>query len=203
MKEIKKFKICIFGDSIAYGWFDFKKMGWVYRLREVLEKKGDYRIFNLSIPGDTTQDLLKRFKNESVVREPDMIMFAVGINDSQFYFKENKFKVNSFIFEKNVSKLITLAKNLTEKIVFIGLIPVDEKLITPLPKDPERILKNEFIERYNRIIKNVCKNEKVKFIDLFNKWKKINYKKFLFDGLHPNEKGHEEIFKIIYRSLKF
>ncbi len=203
MKQSKKFKICIFGDSIAYGWFDFEKHGWVYRLREVLEKKGDYRIFNLSIPGDTTKDLLKRFKHESIVREPDMIIFAVGLNDSQFYFKEKKFKVNPSVFEKNVIRLVNLAKTITDEIVFVGLTPVDEKFTTPLPKDSTRILKNEFIEKYNRIIKNVCKNEKVKFIDIFNKWKKNNYRELLFDGLHPNEKGHQEIFRIVFNILKF
>jgi len=195
----KKFKICVFGDSIAYGWWDFEKQGWVSRLRKFLEQKGDYRVFNLSIPGDTSKDLLKRFKNETKPREPDLIIFAIGINDSQFYIKQNKFIVNPKQFERNLLKLIKQAKDFTNKILFVGLNPVNEKLVNPLPRDQSRALKNEFVKKYNEIMRNVCKNERIKFVNIFDGWIRLDWKKLLFDGLHPNRKGHQKIFREVLK----
>ena len=58
--------ICIFGDSIAWGASDLEFGGWVARLRNYLEtEKYDSSIYNCSISGDSTQDLLKRFSNET------------------------------------------------------------------------------------------------------------------------------------------
>ena len=59
-------KIFIFGDSIAYGAWD-PAGGWVERLRQWLfvTTRDEYNLgtflYNLSIVGDTTADLLKQF----------------------------------------------------------------------------------------------------------------------------------------------
>jgi len=195
----KKIKICIFGDSVPYGMWDIKKGGWVNRLKEFLEqiKNRDYLIFNCSIPGDTSKELVNRFKIETKVWSPNLLIFAIGINDSQFYIKENKFKISQKEFEKNLKKLVSEARCFTCEILFVGPNPVDEKLTVPLPRDKNRMLKNEFIKKYNEIIKNICKNEEINFIDIFSEWIKLDYRKFLADGLHPNETGHEKIFERI------
>ena len=83
-------KIFIFGDSIAYGAWD-PEGGWVERLRQWLfvTTRDEYNLgtflYNLSIVGDTTADLLKRFTTEIEARQQgDIIFFAAGINDAQF-----------------------------------------------------------------------------------------------------------------------
>jgi len=41
-------------------------------------------LYNLSIVGDTTADLLTRFPTEIAARQPgDLIVFAAGMNDAQ------------------------------------------------------------------------------------------------------------------------
>lgn len=197
---MKAFKICVFGDSIAHGWFDFEKGGWVSRLKIFLEKRGDFRVFNLSIPGDTSNDLIKRVKSEIKPRKPELVIIAIGINDCQFFHKENKFRVEPEQFENNILKL---ARDLSkQKIIFIGLTPVDENLVNPLPRDKKRCLKNEFVKNYNEIIRKICESKNLGFVDIFNKWINLNYKKFLFDGLHPNNIGHEKIFREVLSTLK-
>ena len=83
-------KIFIFGDSIAYGAWD-PAGGWVERLRQWLfvTTRDEYNLgtflYNLSVVGDTTTDLLKRFLPEIEARQSgDMIFFAAGLNDAQF-----------------------------------------------------------------------------------------------------------------------
>ena len=84
--------IFIFGDSIAYGAWD-PEGGWVERLRQWVfgTTRGEYNrgtfLYNLSIVGDTTAELLKRFPTELEARQPApgaLIVFAAGINDAQF-----------------------------------------------------------------------------------------------------------------------
>ena len=90
-------KIFVFGDSIAYGAWD-PAGGWVERLRQWVfsTTRGDYNrgtfLYNLSIVGETTADLRKRFPTELVARQPepgDLIVFATGINDHQSTELEN------------------------------------------------------------------------------------------------------------------
>ena len=100
-------------------------------------------------------------------------------------------------FEKNITNMIGLARKFSSRNIFLGLMPVDEKKTTPIPWRKDISYKNEYIEKYNEIIKNVCRENKIGFIDIFDKFLKNNYKKLLDDGLHPNSKGHEKIFGIV------
>lgn len=204
-------RFLVFGDSITYGAWD-KECGWVQRLREVLDKKTMsshgkfyYIVYNMGISGDTTEDLLKRFEFETKQRKKDteenVILFAIGINDSQFIHSKKAFKVPSYNFKINVEKLIKMAKKYSSKIAFIGLTPVEEVKTTPILWDKNKSYTNKHIQRYNEIVKNSCKQNKVPFIEIFDDWIKTDYKKLLYDGLHPNSKGHQRIFEAVRNYL--
>ena len=82
-------KIFIFGDSIAYGAWD-PEGGWVERLRQWLfvTTRDNYNLgtflYNLSIVGDTTADLLRRFPTEIAARQHGYSScLPPGINDAQ------------------------------------------------------------------------------------------------------------------------
>lgn len=75
--------ICVFGDSIVWGAWDKEMGGWVNRLRLSLEKKGfDGEVYNLGISGDTSDGLIKRFEAEAEVRDADVAIISIGVNDS-------------------------------------------------------------------------------------------------------------------------
>jgi lysophospholipase L1-like esterase len=61
--------------------------------------------------------------------------------------------------------------------------------------------KNEYIEKFNEIIIDECSKNKVDFIEFFEKFSKLDYKKLLVDGVHPNTKGHKLIFGIVKNFL--
>ena len=93
-------RILVFGDSIARGAVDLEKGGWVERLRiYFVNNSKDKSVYNLGISGDTTENLLKRFMNECKVREPEIIIFAIGVNDSAII--QNK---NNWVSEKDFQK---------------------------------------------------------------------------------------------------
>ncbi len=124
-----------------------------------------------------------------------IFIFAIGINDSQFIHSLNSPKISVVKFQDNFQKFINFAQKFSQKIIFVGLTSVDEA--KTIPWDIDKSYKNEHIKRYNQIIKQICEENKIHFIKLFDKFSKINYKKLLKDGLHPNSEGHQKIFEIV------
>ena len=127
--------ICIWGDSIAYGAWD-EEGGWADRLRRFLHARTlasrfeeYYWVYNLGVPGETTDDLLKRFAPEHAAREPHIALFAVGINDSSHREKGGTPRVPIERFRENISELLNQAKKGAEAVVCIGLTTIDEDAV--------------------------------------------------------------------------
>jgi len=185
-------RICIFGDSIAWGAVDPENGGWVTQLRRYFETNGyNIRVYNQSVSGDDTNDLLVRFKVECEARKPQIIIFAIGINDSQYV----KTKDNSHTllekFQTNLVELINQAKNFSDKIVFIGLTKVEESKVMPAPWSDKKIsYDNDNIMKYNTVIKKISNDNNLPFIDLLDLLEPND----LNDGLHPNSEGHKKMF---------
>lgn len=205
-------KIIVFGDSIPYGIWD-DEGGWAQRLKQFLHEKTlssnmdeYYMLYNLSVSGNTTVDLLKRFEFEILERlkeEKDrcIIIFAIGTNDAQWINNENKMRTSEEEFKINIQKLIDLAKKYTKDIIFVGVLPFDESKTTPIPWDTLKEFWNKNGQKYNDIIKNVCEKNNVIFVELLDKWKTLEYKELLKDGLHPNSEGHKLIFEEVKKTL--
>lgn len=205
-------KILVFGDSIAWGAWD-KRGGWVERLREFIDKKiiearQEFYcpVYNLSISGDTTVEILERLEPEAWQRfkEPEkenIFMFAVGSKDSEFIHSTGAHNVKMDQFEENIKKMIEISKKFTNKIIFVGSSPVDESKVDPIPWFPDASYKNEYIDQYDKIIEKVCRANGVEFIEIFSNMRIKGYEKLLEDGVHPNSEGHEKIFEIVKEYL--
>lgn len=184
--------ICIFGDSIAWGALDPENGGWVAQLRRYFETSNyNIAVYNQSISGDNTDDLLARFKVECKARKPQIIIFAIGINDSQYVKIKDNPCVSLEKFQNNLVELINQAKNFSDKIIFVGLTKVEESKVMPIPwSDEEKFYDNDNIVKYNAVIKKISDDNNLLFIDLLDLLESSN----LDDGLHPNSKGHKKIF---------
>lgn len=202
--------ICIFGDSIAYGAWDSGIGGWVDRIRQFLHDRtyqsrftDYYFVYHLGIPGNTTRDILRRLPVEARAREPHLIIFAVGINDARHQDAEKTQNVPADEFTNNIRALIMEARGgahprrSARDIMFIGLTEVDEQ--KTMPFEENTYFENSSIARYNEIIKTVCKQEKVPFVDMSGVLDPLND---LEDGLHPNEEGHKKIFEAVKKMLE-
>ena len=114
--------ICVFGDSLTYA--GYIKNSWTNLLKWYLEENSDedVELYNLGINGNTSEDILNRFKSESEQRQPDTIIFAYGINDSSYLIEIDKCLVEIEQFRRNTQELINEAKKITSKIIFVGLV---------------------------------------------------------------------------------
>ena len=184
-------RICIFGDSIAWGACDYDKGGWVERLKTDLLMHSDIDVYNFGVSGETTVNLLDRFKTEVEIMKPELIVIAIGINDSKYLNDPKVTEVNLKEFETNIRTLISEARKITNRIIFVGLTPVDETKTKPrIHQGNTKFYGNKIIQDYNSVLASTCQQEGIQFIGLFNLLKSSD----LEDGLHPNSNGHKIIF---------
>ena len=52
------------------------------------------------------------------------------------------------------------------------------------------------------LIKAFCKEKGLGFVDVFKPFYKKSHLELLSDGLHPNSKGHQKIYKLVARALR-
>jgi lysophospholipase L1-like esterase len=184
--------ICVFGDSITWGACDFEKGGWAERLKTYfMAGDRDVDLYNLGISNDDTQGLLKRFDAEAVIRKPDIIIFAIGINDASFLGTADTPRIALEAFRGNVAELVKKAGVFTTKIICVGLTRVEEEKTLPLPYSPDQYYRNERIAAYDKEIELLCKKENISYVGIAD----IVTMQDLDDGLHPNAGGHEKIFQ--------
>ena len=152
----------------------------------------------MGISGDDTNSLLERLENECNVRKPDAIIIALGGNDSQYFFENKKFRVPINDFKNNFNKIILISKKYTNNITFIGLTKVDEEKINLLMKDSKRLYRNDYLKKYDKVIKTIALKNNIKFIPTFD----LTLENDL-DGLHPTTKGHKLLFERIQKHIDF
>lgn len=187
---IKPKSICIFGDSTAWGAWDLEKGGWINRLwLNVAKRDGDdyVEIYNCSVSGGTTDTILERFENEAKIRNADALIFQTGGNDAAYENEPGNYLVAPEKFRENLEEIIKRAKKITDNIVFMDLKNCDESKTMPVSWI-DIYYTDENIQKYSKIMKDVCDENNVLFLDI----KPLDNDDF-DDGLHPNAKGHEKI----------
>lgn len=181
----------IVGDSIAYGYGDNELFGWHNRLRKKNDELQNQFYFNLSVPGQSSIEIRKRFEQEFLSRfnNDDIfnVIFAFGIKDALKLTNDMKHKE---VFENNVKNLITFTKTYTSNITFLGLLDVDINIRQNYNK--------ECIKMIDNILKTICEENKIKYISMSGVVSLDN----LIDGLHPNESGYQKICDHLFKNLK-
>ncbi len=185
--------IGIWGDSITYGAGDSEALGWVGRLRKLTFQNEEICIYNRGVCGDTSKDLLRRFPVEVNSIKPDIILIAIGINDSKYPANEEENIVSLDEFKRNVSELFNMAKEHTEKLYVVGLTRVGEKWT-----DAGSVFLDDQISKYDEALKDMAEKENLIFIDVSNT---LIIPTDLHDGLHPNSSGYQKIFDVVRKTL--
>ena len=199
---MKQVNVIVFGDSLVYGLMDESSLGYTLRLKNTFEslKNGIYSFYNLGIPGETSQELLKRFSSETAMRhQPDsknIIIIATGINDSQLVL--DKPLVSEADFYDHLDELVNKAKKYAAEVVLLGLTRVDESKVAPSPWQENHSYNNNRIEKFDEILEDLAKKQDIEYISL----KEVLSKEDLIDGLHPTSNGYEKLYQKIYPVLK-
>jgi len=195
-------QIFAIGHSITQGYWDTKG-GWVQRLRTYLDEKTlenpekfYFEVYNLGVSGNDTNQIIDRFESEIERRIDDdsqtIILLQAGANDTIYLTPDDDLRVSEKKFKKNNHDLIEKAKRYTDSIIFVndGYTAIEGEI--PWSEDEE--YSDKRLATYLEIQKKVCEDSNVPLIDFRNIFSKQNWLEMLEDGIHPNNKGHEQIF---------
>lgn len=209
-------RVLVFGDSITQGFYDTAG-GWVQRLtaiyheatlKNMLSGNGQYvEVFNLGISGDTADGVLDRMDNDIASRrlyeEDEAIIIAIGCNDSVL--RNNLVAVEEYDFETQIEELADKALKYTDRVMMVGLAPVEQKLTDPWKfSSSGKQWKNNRIDLFEDIIKQVAGRKKLPFVPVYDYLRREmdSGAKIHADGLHPNDRGHEIIANLVRPELE-
>ncbi len=200
MNKVER-QILGFGDSIITGMNDEVHGGWFNRLQHELSVSNQHTTCtNFGVPGQITQEVLQNFDaliQSHVIQDAKLtIVLATGVNDSQIFGGRHRITVEAF--EEQFIELVRKALNYTNDVYVIGLTHVDEAKTNPIIFHSQMCFRNDRIQAFDTIIKEVCLSKKVCYIPLSGLLAKIE----LTDGLHPNSKGHEKIYQRIRQYMR-
>ena len=192
-------RVLVFGDSITQGFWDIEG-GWVSRIRKQYDQQmidGMYNdpptIFNLGVSGNSSDDVLLRFENETKVRATEELAFviAIGVNDARTKAGVNYSDTNRY--KQNLGEILKLAKQHSNKILFIGLTPCVEERSNPVSWGDTGYT-NGRIKEFDAALREFCDENQVRFVEVFKHFTNSEAGgKLLPDGLHPNDDGHQLI----------
>lgn len=201
-------RVLIFGDSITQGFWDVDG-GWVSRLRKEYDQKAveadDYDqpiIFNLGVSGNTSDDVLARFENETKARANDELafVFAIGVNDARTKAGVNFSDVERY--RKNLSEIVSLARQYSDRILFVGLTPCVEERSNPVSWGDTGYT-NARIKTFDSTLKEFCDDNQVQFVEVFEPFASREAESELLpDSLHPNDDGHKLIAELVFPKIQ-
>ncbi|MCQ2487591.1 MAG: GDSL-type esterase/lipase family protein [Clostridia bacterium] len=156
---------------------------------------------NRGVSTSTTSDLLRRIIYAVIPLNPSKIVLHIGINDLRSSHKSPQQVVNS------INDIITVLQFClpNTKIYVQSIYPGwdgDSRKASPLY--PAAYLANTIVET-NNLLKPLCKQKGVKYIDVHSKLKLKNNQmnpKYCDDGLHPNDAGYRVIAPIVRNAIK-
>lgn len=193
-------RIVLMGDSITYGYnASNRKTSWAGRLDEYLKKelKGQFEIINNGRIGETAQEGFEDVEDKVIKYTPDIVFIGYGTNDCS---KENGSYANDFYnFESNMEDIAETIKSQTNAVIVFNLAPpVIEKRCNA---DGVKI-HNRDVVAYNNIVKKISGSMMLSFIDHYELMSDLENLGELIceDGIHPNDEGHNVIFKNIIGS---
>lgn len=184
-----KKQVSIFGDSIARGMNDYEGGGWVNRLAHYLKEKGEYEVLNFAVGGDTSFNLLNILRENELVEDSSLIIVAIGINDSEQITSRDDYMIPVEEYVKNLEEIKNQALKYSNRLLFIGLTPVDESKMRPVVNGEVKCCNNESIKIYDKELEEFCKRSNLPYVPVYNLLD-INE---MTDGIHPGAEGHRKI----------
>ncbi|GAB3915705.1 SGNH/GDSL hydrolase family protein [Larkinella terrae] len=158
------------------------------RLRWELKRVRDL-VINTGISGNATRNILSDFDWRISQFKPAVVSLMIGTNDCA------RKEITTAVFEQNLTDIVL-------KIRALGAVPI---LHTPNPIILEKAPERSTLPDYVPVIRNVSNAQAVILVDNYQHWQattdtNVN-REWLNDPLHPGARGHQEIARLLFRTL--
>ena len=173
-------RVVFMGDSITDSWDD-AKYGGFFPGKPYVDR---------GISGQTTPQMLVRFRPDVIALHPQVVVILAGTND----LAGNTGPMTLEAIEDNLVSMVDLAKANHIRIVLSSVLPISDyesrdgkPIIRTTQRPPEKI------KALNEWMRNYVAQNKLTYLDYYSAM--IDEKGFLKeeiseDGLHPNAKGY-------------
>ena len=188
--ELKKInepdRIVFMGNSITEGWSNFDKDFFI-----------NNPFVNRGIGGQTTPQMLIRFKPDVVNLNPKAVVILAGIND----IAENTGPVTIENIAENIISMAEIAKANEIKVFICSTLPAIDFPWSPGMDPGPKVVK------LNSILKNYCDSNNIPYVDYFSAMSdekgglKVPEYTTADDLVHPNLAGYKVMEKIILKAL--
>jgi lysophospholipase L1-like esterase len=188
--ELKKIndpdRVVFMGNSITEGWSNFDKDFFI-----------NNPFVNRGIGGQTTPQMLIRFKPDVVNLNPKAVVILAGIND----IAENTGPVTIENIAENIISMAEIAKANEIKVFICSTLPAIDFPWSPGMDPGPKVVK------LNSILKNYCDSNNIPYVDYFSAMSdekgglKVPEYTAADDLVHPNLAGYKVMEKIILKAL--
>ena len=166
--------------------------GWVQQRPEFFSENN---FLGRGISGQTTDQMLLRFRTDVIDLNPKRVVILAGTND----IAENNGKVSLSTISGYVESMVELANSNGIEVFIISVLPAE---IYPWRT---HLKPNIQIPKLNTILQNLAKKHKAKYVDVFAEMTNERMgldENYAYDGVHPTSEGYVKMESILLPYLK-
>lgn len=176
-------RVVFMGNSITEGWGavcpDFFK---------------DKPYINRGISGQTTPQMLVRFRPDVINIKPKVVVILAGTND----IAGNTGPSTLEMIEDNIASMVDIAKINNIKVILCSLLPAFDYPWKPGINPAEKIVS------LNKWIKDYAAKNEIIYVDFFTPLADEQNglkKEYSEDGVHPNEAGYKVMAPLVEKAI--
>lgn len=176
-------RVVFMGNSITEGWknndpYFFSKNNYI----------------NRGISGQTTSQMLIRFRPDVIALKPKLVVILAGIND----IAQNNGPIEMKDIFGNIVSMVELAKANKIKVILSSVLPANDFSWKKGMEPAEKVIElNAMLEKY-------CLDNKITFVNYYPKMvdsQKGLDKKYTNDGVHPTLAGYKIMEPLLQEAI--
>ncbi len=183
-KQSGEKRIVLMGDSITEFWSQLQP-----------EFFTNTSYINRGISGQTTPQMLIRFRPDVLNLHPDVVVILAGVNDIA---GNTGPTTNDAIFG-NIISMVELAKANAIKVILCSVLPANNFYWRPNEKAAETII------QLNQLIQSYAKEHDIPYVDYHSAMADAKNglpKEFSEDSVHPNLKGYQTMQPLLEKAVR-
>lgn len=174
--------VIAFGDSITAAG----------KWQKVLENELGIKIINKGVGGDSSRTARARFKRDVLNLSPDLVIISFGTNDAAIDMEKYTPLED---YRANLAYFIDSCLEIGAQVMLNIPIPIDDApYLTRHDAKPFEPFggPNGLLTLYAEAAREVAEEKGVRYADVNAAFLKTdNYKKYISDGIHPNDAGYK------------
>jgi lysophospholipase L1-like esterase len=183
-KKLGEKRIVLMGDSITEFWLQIHS--------EFFEEKP---YLDRGISGQTTAQMLIRFRQDVIQLQPDAVVLLAGVND----IAGNTGPTTPEKIFGNITSMVELAKANAIKVILCSILPANDFYWRPNDKAAATII------QLNQLIKSYADKHHIPYVDFHAVMADASNglpKEFSNDGVHPNLKGYQIMEPLLEKAIQ-